>query len=144
MLAAAVQRLRIYERSGALQEREHHGENRGHAGIEDRGGVGAALERYQLLLEDFSVWMIQPRINQVRTIVTERPDFPKHDPERALSRLRTRKHEGRAAIDRRPRRSDRQLRVEAAGQHRGLGPHAIRNLRHQRFSLWPLLTETSQ
>jgi len=76
MLAAAIQRLRIYERSPSFHEREHDGENRGHAGIEDGGGVGATLKRYQLLLEDFSVGMIQPRINQVRTIVASGRIFP--------------------------------------------------------------------
>ena len=86
------------------------------------------------LLEDFGVRMIQPRIDQVRTIVAERTDFPKHDSKRALGRLRTRKHERRTAIDWRPCRSDRQLRVEAARQHGGLRPHAIWNFGHQRLS----------
>ena len=115
VLRAAVERLRIDERAAALEEREHHGEDRGHPGIENRGRVGAALERHQLLLENLGVGMIEPRVDQIGTIVAERPDFSEHDSERALRRLRTRKDERRAAIDWRPRRADRQRRDRSRG-----------------------------
>ena len=43
VLGAAIQRLGVHDEAAALEEREHNGEDRGDAGIEDGGGVGAAL-----------------------------------------------------------------------------------------------------
>ena len=93
VLAAAIQRLRVDERTASFQEREHHGKDRSHAGIEDGRGVGAALERHELLLEDFGVGMVQARIDEVGTIVAERMDFSKHNSKGTLGRLGTWKYE---------------------------------------------------
>src|SRR5712692_2980997 len=72
VLSSAVKWLRIDQRGAALKKREHYGYYRGHPGIEHRGGVRAAFERHQLLLQNLSVGMIEPRINQIRTVLPDR------------------------------------------------------------------------
>src|SRR5260370_42497334 len=88
--------------------------------------------------------MIEPRIDQVGTIFAERSNLPEHDSKCALGRLRTWKDERRAAIDRRPRRSDRQLRVEAASQYGGFWAAPGKKSSPQWFSSPLLLTGASQ
>ena len=130
VLRAAVERLRVKKRRPARQEREAAGRDRRHARVEDGRALRAALERHELIFENLGVRVREPRVDQVDVFVLGRRELAERDRERALGGLGAREHERRRAEDRRARRADRERRIEAAREDRGLGADAVGRLRH--------------
>ena len=73
----------------------------------------AGFERHDLVFQNLGVRMREARIDQVGALARRRLNLARGDGERVLGRLRTGEDISGAAEDRRPRRPERKMRVEA-------------------------------
>ncbi len=132
---AAIERLRMQDHVTRPCERENRGRNRRHPGREQRTGLCALVDG-ESVLDDLTVGMIEPRIDQARAHPFGRLAPTRDEIEEILSVFGSLEDEGRGQKHRWLDGSFGQLRIVAVVQHERFGmQHVVPDvgLRRKRF-----------